>query len=150
MRCNGSSIFKFKKIKININQVSRLSTAVRAKWQFLLCALNKYLNHLPFLLCLLRRHKGFIVNQGKWLKIKLLMSDFVTLASQRLMVLSHHFQVSQSVCTKKYYSLGFWFLGLAFSSVFAAFSYSTSLHVRWKSISCRVTDGQNKCSKQLK
>ena len=107
MRRNGSSIFKLKKTKIKINQVSRLSTAVRAKWQFLLCALNKYLNHLPFLLCLLRRHKGFIVNQGKWLKIKLLMSNFVTLASQRLMVLAHHFQVSQSVCTKKHYSLVF-------------------------------------------
>ena len=43
-----------------------------------------------------------------------------------------------------------WFLGLAFSSAFVAFSNSTSLHIRQKHISCRVRNGQNKCIRQLK
>ena len=43
-----------------------------------------------------------------------------------------------------------WFLGLAFSSAFVAFSNSTSLHVQQKSISYRVRNGQNKCIRQFK
>ena len=42
-----------------------------------------------------------------------------------------------------------WFLGLAFSSAFVAFSNSTSLHIRQKHISCRVRNSQNKCIRQL-
>ena len=38
-----------------------------------------------------------------------------------------------------------WFLGLAFSSAFVAFSNSTSLHIRQKFISCRIRNSQNKC-----
>ena len=43
-----------------------------------------------------------------------------------------------------------WFLGLAFSSAFVAFSNSTSLHIRQKHISFWVRNGQNKCIRQLK
>lgn len=38
-----------------------------------------------------------------------------------------------------------WFLGLAFSSAFVAFSNSTSLHVRRKSISCETNQNKFLC-----
>ena len=58
---------------------------------------------------------------------------------------AHH--VHHCVCLNLTIS---WFLGFAFSSVFVAFSNSTSLHIRQKHIFCWIRNGQNKCIRQLK